>query len=143
MLGGELGQQAGVERLGEARVGDGDVEPVLGQQVGGAERLADAGAVADDRHALALAQDLPGADLEHGRLARDLDADRLAARVADRGRAVGPQRGVQHVDEHRLVARRHQRDVGQRPQVGDVEGAVVRRTVVADQAGAVHRRRSR
>ena len=62
MLGRELGQQAGVERLGEARVGDGDVEPALGEQVGGAERLADAGAVAEDRDALALAQDLAGAD---------------------------------------------------------------------------------
>ena len=49
------------------------------------------------------------------------------------------QRGVEHVDEHRLVARRHQRDVRQAAQVGDVEDAVVRRAVVADQAGAVHR----
>ena len=40
VLGRELGEQAGVERLGEARVGDGDVEAALGQQVGGAERHA-------------------------------------------------------------------------------------------------------
>ena len=64
MLGGQLGEQPGVERLGEARVGDGDVEAVLGQQVGGAERLLHAAAVADDRDALALAQDLAGADLD-------------------------------------------------------------------------------
>ena len=70
--------------------------------------------------------------------AGQLDADALAARVADRDRAVVAQRGVEHVDEHRLVARRHQRDVGQTSQVGDVEGAVVGRAVVADEAGAVH-----
>ena len=59
MLRGELGEQAGVERLGEARVGDRDVEPALGEQVRGAEADPDAGAVADDGDALALAQDLP------------------------------------------------------------------------------------
>jgi hypothetical protein len=42
------------------------------------------------------------------------------------------------VHEHRLVARRHERDVRQAAQVGDVEDAVVRRAVVADEAGAVH-----
>ena len=79
---------AGVERLGEAGVGDRDVEAVLGQQVGGAERLADAGAVADDRDALALAQDLARPDLEQRRASpADRHADRLAARVADRRRA--------------------------------------------------------
>ena len=41
--------------------------------------------------------------------------------------------------EHRLVARRHQHDVRQAAQVGDVERAVVGRAVVADEAGAVHR----
>ena len=48
-------------------------------------------------------------------------------------------RGVQHVHEHRLVARRHQHHVRQAAQVGDVEGAVVGRAVVADEPGAVHR----
>ncbi len=49
MLGRELGEQRLVERLGEARVGDGDVEAALGEQVGGLERLLDAGAVAEQR----------------------------------------------------------------------------------------------
>ena len=38
VLGGELREQAGVERLGEARVGDGDLDAALGQQVGRLER---------------------------------------------------------------------------------------------------------
>ena len=62
-----------------------------------------------------------------------------AARVAQRRRAVVGDRRAQHVDQHRLVARRHHDDVGQRAEVGDVEGAVVGRAVVADQPGAVHR----
>ncbi len=45
---------------------------------------------------------------------------------------------MEHVHEHRLVARRHHHDVGQAAQVGDVKRAVVRGPVVADQAGAVH-----
>ena len=46
---------------------------------------------------------------------------------------------MEHVHEHRLVARGHQDDVRQAPQVGDIEYAVVGRPVVADQTGAVHR----
>jgi hypothetical protein len=68
----------------------------------------------------------------------DVDADRLAARVADGHRPAGDQRGAQHPHEHRLVARGHHHDVRQAAQVGDVEDAVVRRAVVADEAGAVH-----
>ena len=46
---------------------------------------------------------------------------------------------MQHVDQHRLVAGRHQHDVRQAAQVGDVERPVVGGAVVADEAGAVHR----
>ena len=46
---------------------------------------------------------------------------------------------MQHVDEHRLVARGHQHDVGQAAQVGDVEGPVVGGPVVAHEAGPIHR----
>ena len=48
-------------------------------------------------------------------------------------------RGVEHVDQHRLVARRHHDHVRDRAEVGDVEGTVVGRAVVADEAGAIHR----
>ena len=64
---------------------------------------------------------------------------RRPARVTQRRRAVMGDRRVQHVHQHRLVARRHQHHVGDRPEVGDVEGAVVGRAVVADQARPVHR----
>ena len=48
-------------------------------------------------------------------------------------------RGAQHVHQHRLVARGHDDDVGDRAEVGDVERAVVGGAVVPDQPGAVHR----
>ncbi len=48
-------------------------------------------------------------------------------------------RGAQHVDQHRLIAGRHQDDVGEQAQVGDVEGAVVGRAVVADKSRPVQR----
>ena len=87
MVGREGRQQQHVERLAEASVGDGHVDAALGQQVGGAQSLADAGAVADQRDTLALAQDLAGADPDQLG-PRDLDADAGPTRVADRGRAV-------------------------------------------------------
>ncbi len=52
VLGTELRQQRAVERLGEARVGDRGVDPLLSQQVGGVERLLHAAAVAEQRDAL-------------------------------------------------------------------------------------------
>ncbi len=72
--------------------------------------------------------------------ARQRHAGALAARVAQRDRpVVVGERRPQHVHEHRLVARGHQHDVRQAAQVGDVEGAVMGRPVVADQPGAIHR----
>ena len=46
---------------------------------------------------------------------------------------------MEHVNQRGLVPGRHQGDVRKAAQVGDVEGAVVGRPVVADQSGAVHR----
>ena len=148
VLGRELDDEAAVDRLGEARVGDGRGDPVELEQRGGLERLADAGAVPEQRDAAAravavlrrrLAEDLAGPDRDEQRRVRERHADGLATRVAQRRGSVVMQGGVQHVHEHRLVARRHQHDVRQAAQVGDVEDAVVGRAVVADEAGAVDR----
>jgi hypothetical protein len=103
-----------------------------------------AGAVADDRDPLPLTQDLARPDRQRDGIGRERHADRLPARIAQPDRAaVELQRRVQHVHQHRLVARRHQRDVRQAAQVCDVERAVVRRPVVADQPRAVHRQHDR
>ena len=141
VLAGELREQLLVERLGEARVGDRDRQPALGQQVGRLERQRDPGAVADDGDLLALAQHLAAAVLHRRDPLRGQQrhAERLAAGVAQGHRAVVLERGAEHPLEHGLVARGHEREVRQRPQVGDVEGAVVRRAVVADEARAVER----
>ena len=48
-------------------------------------------------------------------------------------------RGVEHVDQLRLITGCHHDDVRERAEVGDVEDAVVGRSVVADEPGAVHR----
>jgi hypothetical protein len=142
VLRGQSGDEVDVERLDEARVGDRDRDVVLGQQRGGLPGLGHPGAVPEDRHAaVALAQQLASADVDRHDLlgSGQRHAEALAARVAQRGRAVVEQRGAQHVAQHRLVARGHRDHVRQRAQVGDVEDPVVGRAVVADQAGAVHR----
>ena len=66
-------------------------------------------------------------------------APALAARIAHGDRAAVVQRHrVDHVDELDLVGRRHHDEVRQRAEIGEVEAARVRRSVRADQAGAVH-----
>ena len=139
---GQLADQLGVQRLGEARIRDGDAQPVrLRQPVGRRAGDRDARAVAQQRDALARLQDLASADRDRDGRARRRGAHRRAARVAQRDRAgVVGERGVQHVDEHRRVTRRHEHDVRQAAQVGDVERSVMRRAVVADEAGAVDAR---
>ena len=67
---------------------------------------------------------------------------RVAARVADPDRTVDPERELEHRRDLGLVARRHQRHVGKRAQVGDVVEAHVGRTVVADRGRRDPSRRS-
>ena len=59
--------------------------------------------------------------------------------IADRRRAVELQGQLEHRRHVGLVAGRHDRQVRQRPQVGDVEHAVVRGTVGTHAAGAIQR----
>jgi hypothetical protein len=61
-----------------------------------------------------------------------------AARIANRAGPRNLQRGQHHVGELVLVLGRHQHDIGNIPQVADVEEAVVRGAVVAGEPGAVH-----
>src|SRR4051794_16600835 len=78
VLGRELGHEADVDWLGEARVCDRHVHAPLPQQIRRLQALLDAGAVADDRHALPLELDLARPDLDRSRLLGPIDADGLA-----------------------------------------------------------------
>ena len=80
------------------------------------------------------------ADLERHAELRHVDADAVAARIAQRGRAV-VDRDLRrhHVHEFGLVGRRHQHEAGQAAEIGDVERAGMGRAVGADEAGAVER----
>ena len=140
VLGGQLLDQLAVERLGEATVRDGRLEAVLPQDLGGAEADLDPVAVPEQSDALAGQQQFALSDLDLLRSVGHRRALGGAARVAEGDRPVFVgERGPQHVDQHRLVARGHHHHVGKLAEVGDVEGAVVGRPVVADQAGPVHR----
>ena len=87
-----------------------DREVVLGEERRRVERDPDPVAVAEQRHPLALLQHLAGADRDLAGAVGQRHALGGAARVAKRDRAVVVgERGAQHVAEHRLVARRHQR----------------------------------
>eukprot|EP00968_Pinguiococcus_pyrenoidosus_P010154 scaffold803_cov310-Pinguiococcus_pyrenoidosus.AAC.67 len=71
-------------------------------------------------------------------VAQRLQAVARAARVAHRaGLVVDADLGLHHVHELDLIAGRHNHNVREGAQVGQVEGSVVRRSVVADEPGAI------
>ena len=132
---------ARVERLGEARVQHGGLDPLGREGLGGRTRVRDAAPERHDQHVVAAAEQLGLADRQRPDLVVHRDAESLATRVAEGGRALELDRGSDHVLELVLVLGRHQHDVGQRPQVRDVVEPLVRGPVRADQARAIHRER--
>mmetsp|Transcript_34849 Transcript_34849/g.84682 ORF Transcript_34849/g.84682 Transcript_34849/m.84682 type:complete len:610 (+) Transcript_34849:34-1863(+) len=154
---GELADQLGVERLHPPRVRHRHAHLAvrLLQRARGGDGAGEARAEAEDRHArlgarARLPDHPPLAHRQHRALLGHLlqlvaeevvellEAERRAARVAQRRRErVDGVDGVHHVHQLHLVRRRADDDVGDAAEVGEVEGAVVRRPVVADEAGAV------
>ena len=87
-----------------------------------------------DRDPRAFAHDPSLADRQRDAALGHLDADAVAARVAQRDRAaVVGGRGRDHVHELGLVRRRHDHHVRQAGEGGDVERAGVGRAVRADE----------
>ena len=65
-----------------------------------------------------------------------------AARITNRDRAgVVVRHRPKHVDKFIFILRLHVHDVRNVPQIADIEQAVMRRAVVAAQAGAIHAKR--
>ena len=138
MLAREAFDQRHVERLGEARVRDGAQDALGGQLFGRGKALLQACAIGQDGNIQALAQDPPAPDLERRAALRQHQAKPVAARIAEGGRPIVDRRGRgDHVHQFQLIGRGHQDHVGQAAEIDDVEGAGVRCTVGADQAGAI------
>ena len=93
--------------------------------------------------ALALAAHLALADGERGHGLHDLDARAAAARIAHGCRCAESERGVEHLPAFVLVGRRHHRHVGNAAKERKIECAMVRWTIRAHQAAAVHREHHR
>ena len=87
-----------------------------------------------------LAHDAALADLERHAEFRHLDADPLAARIAQRGRPI-VDRNLRrhHVHQLGFIRRRHDDEARETTEIGDVERTRMRRAVCADEACAVHR----
>ncbi len=97
-----------------------------------------AGTERQQRHGRAFAQDAALADLERDAFGRQRHAEAFAARITEGGGAVvDGGRRRDHVHELGLVRRRHDDEARQADEIGDVEGAGVRRAVGADETGAV------
>ena len=89
---------------------------------------------------LPLRHDAALADFERHADGRHIDADAVAARIAQRRRTI-VDRDLRrdHVDEFGFVRRRHHHEVRQAAQIGDVERTGMGRAVGADEAGAIER----
>ena len=86
-----------------------------------------------------MADDAATADFERRAGLRHLDADAVAARIAQRRWPVVDRgRRRDHVHEFGLVGRRHDDESRQAAEIRKIERAGVRRAVGADQTGAVH-----
>ncbi len=134
----QAADQVGVERLGKAGVGHRGAEPLGRQILGRHQAFGEPRAEAQDRDLAALAHDAALADLERCAARRQLDADALAARIAEgRGAVIDVRRRGHHVHQLKLVGRRHDHEARQAGEIGDVEGAGVGGAVGADQPGAV------
>ena len=134
----QLADQVHVQRLGEARIGDGGRQAEAGELVGRRQAFRQPRAERQQRDRRALAHDAALADLKRRAALGQLDADALAARIAE---GDGPSSIAAAVAtmciELRLVGRRHHHEAGQAARIGDVEGAGMGRAVGADQPGAV------
>mmetsp|Transcript_12641 Transcript_12641/g.32016 ORF Transcript_12641/g.32016 Transcript_12641/m.32016 type:complete len:472 (-) Transcript_12641:935-2350(-) len=156
----QLAQQLHVERLHEARVRHRDAQlpakvGVLLQRARGLHGGREARAQREQGHALLARRVCPlhvppatdgqrrplgghGGDVVAKLLAKPLEADAVTAREAHGARhGVELVGGGHHVQQLELVGRRHDHQAGQTAQVSQVERAVVRGAVVADQARAV------
>ena len=112
-----------------------------GKMIGGLQAFAEPRAEREQRDGVAFTQDAAAADLERLALGRHLDAETLAARITERARTVVDRgRGRDHMHELGLVAGRHDDEVRQAAEIGDVERAGMRRAVGADEAGAIDRK---
>ena len=141
--------QRRVERLGEARIGDRCRAGRRPASCSAAcQALGQPRAEAQERDRGALAQDAALADRERLAVLGELDADALAARIAERDRARRRWRRRSRPCA-RAPPRRpppSPRCPGSAAEIGDVEGAGMGRAVGADQPGAVdgeaHRQRA-
>src|SRR3954454_17158428 len=86
VLARELQHQVEIERLHEARVGNGGGKAMRGELVGGLLAFAETGAERQQRDLAALADDAALADLQGNADFRHLDVAAFAARITDDAR---------------------------------------------------------
>jgi hypothetical protein len=140
---GEPRQQLHVERLGESGVGHAAGDAAARELVGRRERDGNHRAVGQQHQVPALPQDLALADRDGLQGLVQLDAQGDAARVAHHEGFAGLDRRVEDMLQLVLVLGRGDRHVRNHAAVRDVEDALVRLSVVADQPRPVDADRHR
>ena len=127
---GQPGDQLFVEGLEEARIGNGGIEPERGQAVGGREHFAEARAIGEDGDGCALAHDAALADGQDLAAAGHVDAQAIAARIAEgNGAGIIGGGGRHHVAQFGFVGGGHLHDARNGAEIGGV--------VIAGMGGAI------
>ncbi len=135
MLAREAADQVRVEGLGEAGVGHRRAEALGAEILGRHQAFLQTRTEIQDGNLGALANDPALADFQRRALRRQLDADALAARIAEGRRPVVDCGGRRHhVHQFQLVGRRHDDEVRQASEIGHVEGTRMGGAVGADQS---------
>ena len=138
MFAGQPLHQPGIQRLGETGIGDRGGQAIASQFLGGGQAFLQPRAIGQDGDRRAFAQDTALADLQRLAARRQFDASTLAAWIAHGGRPVVDGRtGGYHMHQLRLVGCRHQHEIRQTAQIGDIEAAGMGCAISTDQPGAV------
>ena len=139
VAGGEPAHGVRVQRLDEAHVDQRRVEPFGDREAGHYHRAESK----QQQAGAALAADLRATDRQRLHVGLDARAGALAARVTHRRRAIVRHGRVKHLPAFVFVGRRHHHHARHAAQVGEVERALVRRSVAAHETRAVDAQRSR
>ena len=138
MLGGKAQDQVAIQRLGETGIGDGGLDALGGQRLGGFLDFGETCAKGQDGDALAFLNHPALANFQNLALFRHLDAGALATGIAEGNRpAVMGSGGGDHMHQLGLIRGGHHGKARQVREIGNVVAARMGRPVCPDKPGAV------
>lgn len=127
-----------VQRLGKAGIGNRCPDAQAGKFLGRQQGFLQPATERQDRHVHTLAQDPAFADFQRASFPGQFHASTFAARIAEStGPVVNLRRSGDHMAQFGFVGRRHDHEIRQAGQIGQIISACMGRSIGADQSGPV------